>query len=391
MSLLLQRLKGGLHDRAQQQLYRRRKSLSSPQGALISVDGKSLLNFSSNDYLGLANHPDLAHRASASLKRFGFGAGASHLVSGHSDLHRELEGSLARLTGRDRALLFPSGFAANLAVQQVLLRKGDAVFHDRLNHASLLDGAQLSRARLYRFAHNDLGHLKQRLQGADAEGKLIAVDAVYSMDGDLAPLAELANIAKHEDALLMADDAHGFGVLGESGAGSAEHWGLDQQQLPILMGTLGKAIGSYGAFIAGSEELIEGLIQFARPYIYTTALPASVAAASLAGLELLQKEPERRAKLRSLVAYFREAANELDLPLMASDTAIQPLLLGSSQDALKVAEAIAAQGIYVPAIRPPTVPTNSARLRITITADHEIEHIDRLLDVLAEQLSNLAR
>lgn len=390
MSLLLQRLKGGLHDRAQQQLYRRRKSLSSPQGALISVDGKSLLNFSSNDYLGLANHPDLAHRASASLKCFGFGAGASHLVSGHSDLHRELEESLARLTGRDRALLFPSGFAANLAVQQVLLRKGDTVFHDRLNHASLLDGAQLSGARLYRFAHNDLGHLKQRLQGADAEGKLIAVDAVYSMDGDLAPLAKLASIAKREGALLMADDAHGFGVLGESGAGSAEHWGLDQQKLPILMGTLGKAIGSYGAFIAGSEELIEGLIQFARPYIYTTALPASVAAASLAGLELLQKEPERRAKLHSLVAYFREAANELDLPLMASDTAIQPLLLGSSEDALKVAEAIAAQGIYVPAIRPPTVPTNSARLRITITADHEIEHIDRLLDVLAEQLSNLA-
>lgn len=386
MSFLLKKLDRRLFERRSQALYRQRSNLNSPQGAVVNIAGQSVLNFSSNDYLGLANHEALRARAKKGVDEFGFGAGASHLVCGHNEIHRQLELRLATFTGRDCALLFPSGFAANLAIQQVLLAKGDAVFHDRLNHASLLDGAQLSGARLYRFAHNDLEHLKKRLDSSAAEGKLIAVDAVYSMDGDLAPLDQLAEIANEHNALLLADDAHGFGVLGSQGAGSSEHWQLTQEQLPILMGTLGKAIGSYGAFVAGSEELIEGLIQFARPYIYSTALPASVAAASLAALDIIREEPERRQKLAALISYFREQANEMDLPLMPSFTAIQPVLLGDSELALKAAAQLRESGIFLAAIRPPTVAKNGARLRITLTAEHNIEHVDRLLDALNDCL-----
>nr|WP_208020138.1 8-amino-7-oxononanoate synthase [Pseudoteredinibacter isoporae] len=380
-----------LEARREQQLYRERLNLGSPQGAVVQFGEKAFLNFSSNDYLGLANHPALIEKAKHSLDQFGFGAGASHLVCGHSDLHRELEQQLAAFTGRERALLFPSGFAANLAIQQVLLSKGDAVFHDRLNHASLLDGAQLSGARLLRFSHNDMDHLRQRLSSSSAEGKLIAVDAVYSMDGDLAPLDQLADIASEEDALLLADDAHGFAVLGDAGAGSVEHWNLDQNALPILMGTLGKAMGSYGAFVAGSEALIEALIQFARPYIYTTALPPSVAAASLAALDIVQNEPDRRKKLKQLIDYFREGSQSLGLPLMSSPTAIQPLLLGDSGLALSAAAALRERGVFLVAIRPPTVPQNSARLRVTLTADHEQSHIDQLLKALDQCLPDSVR
>lgn len=391
MSALLHRLNQRLDERRDQQLYRKRLNLGSPQGPVVQFGEKTLLNFSSNDYLGLANHPSLIDRAKKALSQFGFGAGASHLVCGHSDLHRELEQRLAAFTGRDRALLFPSGFAANLAIQQVLLAKGDAVFHDRLNHASLLDGAQLSGARLLRFSHNDMEHLQQRLNSSSAAGKLIAVDAVYSMDGDLAPLNQLAEIAQEEGALLLADDAHGFGVLGENGAGSAEHWNLDQNALPVLMGTLGKAMGSYGAFVAGSESLIEGLIQFARPYIYTTALPPSVAAASLAALDVVQNTQERRQKLTELIQYFRDRSRELGLPLMPSPTAIQPVLLGDAGLALSVAEALREQGIFLAAIRPPTVPPKSARLRITLTAAHEKSHVDQLLKALDQSLPSSVR
>ncbi|GAA6153775.1 8-amino-7-oxononanoate synthase [Pseudoteredinibacter isoporae] len=391
MSVLLHRLNQKLEERREQQLYRKRLNLDSPQGAEIQMGDKTLLNFSSNDYLGLANHPALIARAKHSFEQFGFGAGASHLVCGHSDLHGELERRLAEFTARDRALCFSSGFAANLAVQQVLLAKGDAVFHDRLNHASLLDGAQLSGARLLRFSHNDVSHLQQRLNSTTAAGKLIAVDAVYSMDGDLAPLKRLADIAREDGALLLADDAHGFAVLGEHGAGSAEYWGLSQDELPILMGTLGKAMGSYGAFIAGSEALIEGLIQFARPYIYTTALPPSVAAASLAALDIVQGEPERRRKLMDLIAYFRARARDLGLPLMSSPTAIQPLLLGDAGLALDTANALRKHGIFLAAIRPPTVPQNSARLRITLTAAHERAHVDHLLNMLDQNVPDSVR
>lgn len=386
MSVLSEKLARRLADRKAQSLYRQRSNLDSPQGALVKISGRMALNFSSNDYLGLANHPAVRESALHSINEYGFGAGASHLVCGHSELHRRLELKLARLTGRDRTLLFPSGFAANLAVQQVLLAKGDAVFQDRLNHASLLDGAQLSGARLFRFAHNDLAHLQKRLSASTAEGKLIAVDAVYSMDGDLAPLDQLAKLAGDENALLMADDAHGFGVLGKHGAGSCEHWQLNQEQLPILMGTLGKAIGSYGAFVAGNEDLIEGLIQFARPYVYSTALPPSVAAASLAALDIIENEPQRRERLTALISYFREQAEAMNLPLMPSTTPIQPILLGDSKLALNVAQTLRHNGIYLAAIRPPTVPKLSARLRVTLTAEHKVEHIDRLLDALGECL-----
>ena len=275
--------RAALDERRAEQLYRSRRQLQSAQGAEVVVDGQRYLNFCSNDYLGLANHPELKRAAIAAIEDVGFGSGASHLVCGHSHYHHALEERLAAATGRDRALLFSTGYMANLGTLTALAGRGDFVFEDRLNHASLLDGGLLSGARFQRFAHNDLADLARRLdKTGDDGGHLICVDGVFSMDGDLAPLAELAALARKRDAVLMVDDAHGFGVLGASGAGSAEHWGLNQEQLPVLMGTLGKALGSFGAFVAGSEALIEFLIQFARPYVYTTAQPPGVAAATLA-------------------------------------------------------------------------------------------------------------
>lgn len=373
-----------LAERREQNRYRQRRVVESAQGAELQVGGRQLLQFCSNDYLGLANHPKLIeamHRASA---EFGVGGGASHLVCGHSSLHHRLEERLAELTGRDRALLFSTGYMANLGTVAALVGRTDQVFEDRLNHASLLDAGLLSGSRFQRFAHNDVADLQRRLQRAPDEGlKLIVVDGVFSMDGDMAPLPELADVAQRHNAWLMVDDAHGFGVLGEFGAGSAAHFGLDQQQLPVLMGTLGKAIGSFGAFVAGSETLIESLIQFARPYIYTTAMPPAVAAATLASLDLLETEAWRRDHLASLIAYFRREAALLGLPLMESNTAIQPLMVGDDGQALAISRALEAEGILISAIRPPTVPVGTARLRITLSAAHRETDVDRLLSSLA--------
>lgn len=380
-------LKTALDQRRDNHLYRKRKVLGSAQGAQVIIDGKPCINFCSNDYLGLSNHPDVVAAFREAANQYGVGSGASHLVCGHSKLHHQLEAALASFVGRDRALLFSTGYMANLAVISSLLGKKDFVFEDKLNHASLLDGGLLSGARFQRFLHNNIDSLDEKLRRAGAGRKLIAVDSVFSMDGDMAPLPALAALAKKHQAWLMADDAHGIGVLGQHGGGCAEHFALNQQELPILMGTLGKAVGSFGAFVAGSEELIETLIQFARPYIYTTALPPAVAAASLASLHIISQDAGRREHLGQLIGQFRQGAGELSLPLMASSTAIQPLLIGDSERALKVSDQLARRGFMLSAIRPPTVPAGTARLRITLSAAHSEQQVQQLLDALAEVLA----
>ena len=373
-----------LAERRAQHLYRARRTVAGPQGPELAVDGRRYLAFCSNDYLGLANHPEVIAAAQRAAGEYGAGSGASHLVCGHSVIHHRLEEALAEFTGRPRALLFSTGYMANLGVVNALLGKADHIFEDKLNHASLLDAGLLSGARFQRFLHNDVASLEQRLARADNGRKLVAVDGVFSMDGDLAPLPELAAAASRHDAWLMVDDAHGIGVLGEHGGGCAEHFGLDIEQLPILMGTLGKGFGSFGAFVAGSEALIETLIQFARTYIYTTALPPAVAAATLESLNLIQRETWRREHLHALIARFRSGAEQLGLPIMASTSPIQPLLVGDAGRALALSEQLAERGIWISAIRPPTVPAGTARLRITLSAAHSEAQVDRLLAALAE-------
>ncbi|HEX6590881.1 MAG TPA: 8-amino-7-oxononanoate synthase [Moraxellaceae bacterium] len=364
-------------------LYRRRRTLASAQGARVVVDGRELLNFCSNDYLGLANHPALVAAATGAVKTYGTGSGASHLVCGHSAEHHALEEELAAFTGRQRALLFSTGYMANTGIVQALVGRGDAVFEDRLNHASLIDGGLASGANFQRYRHNDVAHLDELLQKSTADKKLVVTDGVFSMDGDVAPLPELAALAQQHDALLMVDDAHGFGVLGTNGVGCAEHFALDGRQLPVLMGTLGKAAGSFGAFVAGDEDLVEYLINTARPYIFTTALPPAVAAASRASLRVIREEGWRRDKLSELIAHFRDGAKALGLDLMDSPTPIQPLLLGDNEKALAWSRALEEKGLLVGAIRPPTVPAGSARLRITFSAAHEKADVDVLLAALA--------
>lgn len=384
ISHLDQVLAAALAERRAIHRYRERRLLQTAQAPQVRVDGKNYLAFCSNDYLGLANHPDVVAALQQAAKHYGVGSGASHLVCGHSAEHHALEEELAAFCGRARALLFSTGYMANMGTITALIGQGDGIFQDRLNHASLLDGGLLSGARFQRFLHNDLDNLSQRLIKSEAQRKLIVVDGVFSMDGDCAPLPQLAELAAQHNAWLMVDDAHGFGCLGEQGGGSAEHFGLNQQQLPILMATLGKAIGTFGAFIAGSEVLIETLIQFARPYIYTTAMPPAVAAATRTSLRLLQAEPWRRAHLNQLIAYFRAGAKRLGLQLMDSLSPIQPIVLGDEVRALAFSERLAAQGFLVIAIRPPTVAVGSSRLRITLTAKHSFAQVDALLDALGD-------
>jgi 8-amino-7-oxononanoate synthase len=373
-----------LAARAAAGLYRGRRLLDGPQATTVRVDGRELLAFCSNDYLGLANEPRVIEALAAGAARYGAGSGASHLVSGHSRAHHDLEEALAQFTGRPRALLFSSGYAANLGVISALLGRGDAVFQDRLNHASLLDGGLLSGARLQRFLHNDAGNLEARLARSRARRKLVAVDGVFSMDGDEAPLAALAAASARHGALLYVDDAHGFGVLGERGAGTLEKQGMGSAEVPLLMATLGKALGVAGAFVAGSEELIETLIQFARTYVYTTAMPPALAVAAAASLRVVREEPWRRAHLQELIGHFRAGASALGLRLMPSETAIQPLLLGEAATALRWSEQLLARGLLVPAIRPPTVPQGQSRLRVTLSAAHSAAEVERLLQALAD-------
>ncbi|AKX45070.1 8-amino-7-oxononanoate synthase [Thiopseudomonas alkaliphila] len=374
-------LSARLAVRRAEHLYRSRPLLQSPQAPEVIVDGQACLAFCSNDYLGLANHPEVIAAMQQGAARWGVGGGASHLVIGHSEPHHQLELALAKFTGRERALLMSTGYMANLAAVTALVGQGDTVLHDRLNHASLLDAGMLSGARFTRYLHNDLASLEQRLSKATGN-RLIVTDGVFSMDGDLAPLPEICQLAQQHNAWVMVDDAHGFGPLGASGGGCVEQMGLTQTQVPVLVGTLGKAFGSSGAFIAGSEELIETLIQFARPYIYTTSQPPAVACASLKSLELIQTEGWRREHLNQLIAQFRATLIAANIPLMNSHTPIQPVVVGDSAQAMQLSAKLREQGIIVGAIRPPTVPAGSARLRITLTAAHTTEQVQRVTDAL---------
>ena len=372
-----------LAARRAEHLYRQRPLLETPQQPEVTVDGEHLLAFCSNDYLGLANHPEVIDAMQQGAATWGVGGGASHLVIGHSTPHHALEEALAEFTGRPRALLFSPGYMANLAAVTALVGQGDTVLQDRLNHASLLDAGLLSGARFSRYLHNDAESLAKRLEKASGN-TLVVTDGVFSMDGDLADLPAICTTAKQRGAWVMVDDAHGFGPLGATGGGIVEHFGLGMDDVPVLVGTLGKAFGSAGAFVAGSEELIETLIQFARPYIYTTSQPPAVACATLKSLELLRSEGWRRDQLNRLVARFRAGAAQIGLTLMASPTPIQPVLVGSSARALRLSALLRERGILVGAIRPPTVPAGSARLRITLTASHSDAQLERLLEALAE-------
>ena len=375
-------LQAKLDQRHQQFLYRHRTHVASGCDAVLQVDGKSLINFCSNDYLGLAGHPDIAAALKAGVDQYGTGSGASHLISGHSTAHQHLEEQLAAFTGRPRALLFSTGYMANLGVINALVNRHDLVLEDQLNHASLLDGGHLSRADYKRYKHNNMQQLDYLLEQSTASRKLIVTDGVFSMDGDLAPLQEMSTVAAQHSGWLMVDDAHGMGVLGATGAGIVEQQGLTVEQVPILMGTLGKSFGTFGAFVAGSEALIETLIQFARTYIYTTALPPAIAAASSASLQLVRREHWRREHLQQLIQRFRDGAQQLGLQLMDSQTPIQPLLINNDQLVMEVNQQLRSRGFMVGAIRPPTVPAGSGRLRITLSASHSNQQIDQLLDAL---------
>ena len=371
-----------LSRRRAENLYRERLVLESPQGAEVRVGAQTLLSFCSNDYLGLANDPRVVAAMQQGAQHYGAGAGASHLVSGHSRAHHALEEELAGFVGAERALLFSTGYMANLGVVSALMERHDAIFEDRLNHASLIDAARLARAKVTRYPHADTARLAEMLQQAPQPG-LVTTDAVFSMDGDIAPLAELSELAARHGARLLVDDAHGLGVLGRNGRGTLEHLGLPPAPPVILMGTLGKALGVFGAFVAGEAALIETLIQQARTYIYTTALPPAVAEAVRASLRIAREEGWRRERLNGLVRRFRDGAERLGLSLMPSPTPIQPVVLGTAGAAMQASRRLREQGILVPAIRPPTVPERSARLRITFSAAHEEAHVDRLLDALS--------
>ena len=380
---LFARLAQAHAQRAHDGLLRRLRTVEQINGPRVVIAGRSLLNFASNDYLGLAQHPVLLEALTRSAAHWGVGATASHLLGGHRQEHAMLEEKLAQWTGRERALLFSTGYMANLGAIGALLQDGDVCVQDKLNHASLLDAARLSGARINRYRHADPDSAQQQLQTLPDAGALLASDGVFSMDGDIAPLRELAALCKKQHATLLVDDAHGIGVLGSDGAGSLAEAGLSPDDAPVLMATLGKALGVAGAFVAGSTAQIDGLVQFARTHTYTTAMPPALAAAASAAIDLARAESWRREKLRGLIAQLCAGASERGLSLLESRTPIQPLLVGSSDDALRISQQMENAGFYIPAIRPPTVSAGSARLRITLSAAHEASDVERLLDALA--------
>ncbi len=382
-------LREALADLDRRGLRRRRETLGRAGVTSLLQAGRRWVNFSSNDYLGLASEPALSAAMCNAAAAGGAGSGASHLITGHGPEHDALERELAEFTGRERALLFSTGYMANLGVVTALAGRGDVVLEDRLDHASLIDAALLSRATFARYAHCDTAAAERELargpaaRDGGARSALIVTDGVFSMDGDLAPLPALAALARRHEAWLIVDDAHGLGVLGARGGGSLEHFGLDADDVPVLIGTLGKAFGSFGAFVAGDADLIEWLLQRARTYIYTTALPEPVAAATRAALRIVRDEPQRRARLLELTARFRAAALAHGLPLTASATPIQPVLVGAVSRCAAISNCLRDAGYWVTAIRPPTVPEGAARLRVTLSAAHTDTEVDGLVEALA--------
>ena len=372
-----------LHSRKSNGLYRDRLTLEGSQGVNISMAGQDYLSFCSNDYLGLANHPELIEAACEGAHQYGVGACASHLTIGHHTSHHKLEEMLANFTGFPRALLFSSGYMANAGVVSSLVGRGDEIYSDKLNHASLNDAAMLSHAKWIRYPHLDLAILENRLSVSQAKCKLVITDAVFSMDGDIAPVAELLVLCEKYNAWLLLDDAHGFGVLGNEGRGIVSHYALNSPRI-IYMGTLGKAAGVSGAFIAGEEVVIETLIQYARSYIYTTAMPPLLSYALLKSLALIKGEGWRRKKLMQLTEHLKKDLKLLRWNLLPSDTPIQPIIIGGNREVMQVRNALQDKGILVSAIRPPTVPKNSARLRISLSAAHSIKDVERLAIALRE-------
>ncbi len=382
------RLRARLDALRAQDLERRRRVIEgyvdgAPGSVHPVVDGRELLSFCGNDYLGLARDARVAEAFAAAARRWGAGSGASHLVTGHHAEHHALEEELAAFTGRARAVLFSTGYMANLALATTLVGRDGHVFEDRLNHASLLDAGWLSGSRFARYAHLDAAEAAGLLAARGGGEALVLTDGVFSMDGDLAPLPALAAACRAHRAWLAVDDAHGLGVLGTRGGGALDALGCTTDDVPVLVGTLGKAVGTFGAFVAGSDALVELFVQRARTYIYTTALPPAVAAATRTALAIVGAEGWRREQLAAHVARFRAGARSLGLTLLDSRTPIQPVVLGEPAAALAASDALRARGLLVAAIRPPTVPVGSARLRITLSAAHTTADVDRLLDALA--------
>lgn len=381
---LLQTLAMRVREREHAGLLRRARTLDVAHGVRVHCDGRELLNFCSNDYLGLAQDPRIIKTLQAAANVGGVGSTAAHLVCGHRREHAQLEAALCEWTGREAALLFSSGWLANLGAMQALLDRAGVCIQDKLNHASLLDAAQLAGATLKRYPHADAEGAARQLASVAGKPALLATDGVFSMDGDVAPLATLAALCRREGATLMVDDAHGLGVLGVHGAGSVAGAGLAQADVPVLMATLGKALGCMGAFVAGSRALIDGLTQFARTFVYTTALPPALAAAACEAVRIARDEDARREKLQALIARFRRGAMQLGLPLLDSPSAIQPIVLGDASRTLAASRTLEQNDILVTAIRPPTVPQGKARLRVTLSAAHTPTDVDRLLDALAQ-------
>ena len=374
--------------RVAQQAVRVRRAARQRQAARLVFDGKPLLNFCSNDYLGLAQHPQAIAALQDSAQKFGVGSGASDVVCGHTVEHAALEREVAQWLNYPRALLLGSGYMANLAVAQSLLRAGDICLQDKLNHASLLDAARLAQTQLVRYPHRDIDSARRQARTHADGALLLASDGVFSMDGDIAPLRELAALAREQDGLLYVDEAHAIGVIGPEGRGSAAAAGLDASAAPLLLVTLGKALGGYGALLVGQDALIEHIAQVARPHLYTTALPPALAAAARVAVRLARDEAWRRERLAELIARFRDGARTRGIPLMESSTPIQPLLIGDNARALQLAQQLEARGMLVIAIRPPTVAAGQARLRITLSAAHSSTDVDVLLDALAALLAN---
>ena len=372
-----------LDARIAQGLLRARRTLETPQSPHIVVDGESYLAFCSNDYLGLAEHPQLIAALQQGAQQWGVGAGAAHLVSGHFTPHHQLEMQLAEFVSKPAALLFSTGYMANLGVVQALVGKDDTVFADKLNHSSLNDAMLLSRALVKRYRHGDMVQLATQLAQTTSGRKLIITDTVFSMDGDIAPLREMLALCERYDAWMLVDDAHGFGVLGEQGQGSLSHFNLDSPRI-IYMATLGKAAGVSGAFVAAEQVVIDTLINHARSYVYTTASPPALSVALAESLRLIAQGEDRRAHLIKLIAQLREGLTGLPWSLMPSDTAIQPLLIGENQQALQLSLSLRERDIWVAAIRPPTVPQGTARLRITLSAAHTQADVQRLIEALHE-------
>lgn len=383
MSTLIHHRLAKLDNQKHLGLYRARDSISERKDAIWTCNNQIFLSFMNNDYLGLAKHPDVIHAFQEGAAHYGVGSSASQLLGGYYETHKKLEDGLSRFLGTERTLIFSSGYMANLAVLTSLINKHDCVFEDRLNHASLIDGVRYSGAQVKRYRRHYLLDLEQKIVQTHSNNKWIVTEGVFSMDGEIAPIPQLFNLAKKHDTQLLIDDAHGIGILGKDGRGSIEHHGILIRDNTILVGTFGKAFGTMGAFVTGNQILIESCIQFARGFIYTTALPPAIASATYKSLQLIQTEPWRREYLQSLIHHFKKYAEDLNLPLLPSLTPIQTLIIGNPEKTLELTAYLREKGILVGCIRPPTVPPNTSRLRINLNVHHTRHDVDFLLESLS--------